>query len=107
FTGPTVQAIMAKLFTEPAPSLRDFREETPEWLEQAVQKALAKAPADRFETASQMAQALTWPAGSTPPGTPSGAGAAKSIAVLPFVNMSADPETSISPTGSPRRSSTR
>ncbi len=92
FTGPTVQAIMAKLFTEPAPSLRDFREETPEWLEQTVQKALAKAPADRFETASQMAQALTWPAGSTPPGTPSGAGAAKSIAVLPFVHMSADPE---------------
>ncbi len=92
FTGPTVQAIMAKLFTEPVPSLRDFREETPEWLEQTVQKALAKAPADRFETASQMAQALAWPAGSTPPGTPSGAGAAKSIAVLPFVNMSADPE---------------
>ncbi len=92
FTGPTVQAIMAKLFTEPVPSLRDFREETPEWLEQTVQKALAKDPADRFETASQMAQALTWPAGSTPPGTPSGAGAAKSIAVLPFVNMSADPE---------------
>ena len=77
FTGPTVQAIMAKLFTEPAPSLRDFREETPDWLEQTVQKALAKAPADRFETASQMAQALAWPAGSTPPGTPSGAGAAK------------------------------
>ncbi len=92
FTGPTVQAIMAKLFTEPVPSLRDFREETPEWLEQTVQKALATDPADRFETASQMAQALTWPAGSTPPGTPSGAGAAKSIAVLPFVNMSADPE---------------
>ncbi len=91
FTGPTVQAIMAKLFTDPVPPLRELRDDLPGWLEQAVLRALAKAPHDRYETALQFAQALAWPSGSTPPGTPAGT-AAKSIAVLPFVNMSADPE---------------
>jgi TolB-like protein/Flp pilus assembly protein TadD len=58
-----------------------------------VSRCLEKPATARFATGSQLAHALTWPAGtSTPPGMPSGAGAAKSIAVLPFVNMSADAE---------------
>jgi TolB-like protein/Flp pilus assembly protein TadD len=97
YTGPTVQAVMAKLFTQPVPSLRSLREGVPDWLEQAVRKALSKAPADRFPTATQFAQALQWPSsGSTPPGAvPAASGGPagpRSIAVLPFVNMSADPE---------------
>ncbi|HLG05143.1 MAG TPA: protein kinase [Gemmatimonadales bacterium] len=92
FVGPTVQAIIAKLFTEPVPPLRDHRPDVPEWLESAVNKALAKSPANRYATAAQFAQALTWPSGtSTPPEHKAGVGA-KSIAVLPFVNMSNDPE---------------
>ncbi|MGH7548730.1 MAG: protein kinase domain-containing protein [Gemmatimonadales bacterium] len=88
FTGPTVQAIIARLFTDPVPRLRERRDEVPDWLEQAVLKALAKAPAGRYTTAAQFAQALAWPAGgSTPPGSMP-AGAAKSIAVLPFADMS-------------------
>jgi serine/threonine protein kinase/tetratricopeptide (TPR) repeat protein len=93
FTGATMQAIIARLFTDPVPSLQLQRDETPEWLDAAVLKALAKRPADRYATAAQLAQALTPPAGgTTPPGMPAGTGATKSIAVLPFVNMSADPE---------------
>ena len=93
FTGPNIQAVMAKLFTDPVRALREHRDDTPEWLEQAVHKALAKNPAERFATASQFALALTWPAGgSTPPGMPAGSSGGKSIAVLPFVNMSADAE---------------
>jgi serine/threonine protein kinase/tetratricopeptide (TPR) repeat protein len=92
FVGPTVQAIMAKLFTEHAPPLRDSREEVPAWVGDAVHRCLAKRSDDRFPTAGEFAQALGWPAGSTPPGTPAGSGGPKSIAVLPFVNMSADPE---------------
>jgi TolB-like protein/Tfp pilus assembly protein PilF len=97
FPGPTVQAIMAKLFTDPAPPLRGQRPEVPEWLDEAVNKTLAKRPAERYDTAAQLAQALTYHSGSTPPGASSAtpgsqAAAAKSIAVLPFVNMSADPE---------------
>jgi serine/threonine protein kinase/Flp pilus assembly protein TadD len=92
FTGPTVQAIIAKLFTDPVASLREHRPETPEWLESAIIKALAKAPDARFATAAQFAQALTWPSGTaTPPDLKASAGS-PSIAVLPFVNMSNDAE---------------
>lgn len=89
FAGPTVQAILARLFTEPVPPLRDHRSDIPDWLEQAAMKALAKTPAERFTTAAQFAQALSSPGGSTPPGMPAGSsGGAKSIAVLPFADMS-------------------
>ena len=93
FAGPTVQAIMAKLFTDAAPPLRERHPEVPEWLEQSVLKALAKTPAERYGTAAQFAQALTQHTGTTPPGaTPVGSGSqavvAKSIAVLPFADMS-------------------
>jgi TolB-like protein/Flp pilus assembly protein TadD/tRNA A-37 threonylcarbamoyl transferase component Bud32 len=97
FTGPTAQAIIAQLFTEPPPPLRSVRpaEGTPEWAEQAVMKALAKDPAARFATAAQFSQALKASGVSTPPAatvTAAAGPATKSIAVLPFVNMSADPE---------------
>ncbi|HMA44169.1 MAG TPA: protein kinase [Gemmatimonadales bacterium] len=97
FTGPTAQAIIAQTFTEPPPPLRSARpaDGTPEWAEQAIMKALAKDPAARFATAAQFSQALKAQGVSTPPGatvTTAAGAAAKSIAVLPFVNMSADPE---------------
>ncbi len=94
FTGPTAQAVITKRFTESVPSVRAARPTVPEAVEQAVTKALAKVPADRFATAAQFAQALMVHTGTTPPETTVVAQAAttKSIAVLPFVNMSADPE---------------
>ncbi len=94
FTGPTLQSIISKLFTDPPRPIRELREDVPDWLDSAVIRCLEKPATARFATASQLAHALTWPAGmSTPPGMPSGsATSAKSIAVLPFVNMSADPE---------------
>jgi tetratricopeptide (TPR) repeat protein len=57
FTGPTPQAIIAKRFSEPVPHLRTVRD-VPEAIEQAVTKALARSPADRFTTAAQFASAL-------------------------------------------------
>ena len=98
FTGPTAQAIIAQRLTSEPPPLRAARDGLPDWTEQAVMKALAKKPADRFATAAQFAQALkppgvaTTPPGATPVTSGRPAAAAKSIAVLPFVNMSADPE---------------
>jgi serine/threonine protein kinase/tetratricopeptide (TPR) repeat protein len=98
FTGPTAQAVISKRFTEPVPSLRAARPAASDAIEQAVTKSLARVPADRFATASQLAQALVVHSGATTPGsarpaTPAPAPVgAKSIAVLPFVNMSADPE---------------
>jgi TolB-like protein/Flp pilus assembly protein TadD len=93
FAAPTVQAIMAKLFAEPVPPLRDRYPDVPEWLEQTLLKALAKQSSDRFTTAAQFAQSLAQHTGTTPPGaTPAGqqSGVAKSIAVLPFADMSPD-----------------
>ena len=93
FTGSTLQAVLAKLFTEPVVPLHQRREDTPEWLDTAVMRALAKRPADRPASAAQFSQSLNVPiGGSTPPGMPAGSGAVRSIAVLPFVNMSADAE---------------
>jgi serine/threonine protein kinase/Flp pilus assembly protein TadD len=94
FTGPTAQAIMSKRFTEPVPSVRTARSMVPEAIEAALTKALARVPADRFATAAQFAQALAAHTGATPPGsTPAtplaqAASSAKSIAVLPFADMS-------------------
>jgi serine/threonine-protein kinase len=58
FTGPTAQAIVAKRLTEPAPSVRASRPTTPLAVDEAIRKALASVPADRFATAAQFAQAL-------------------------------------------------
>lgn len=94
FTGPTAQAVITKRFTEPVPSVRVARSMVPEVVEQAVTKALAKVPADRYATAAQFAQALTVHTGATPPGsTPAtpfshNMAGANSIAVLPFADMS-------------------
>jgi len=91
FTG-SQQAIMAQLFTSPVPSLRDRRDDVSNTLEQVVQRALAKAPADRYPTPAQFAAALGAPDVLTPTASPAAASRGKSIAVLPFVNMSADPD---------------
>src|SRR5437870_2937608 len=58
YTGPTAQAVIAKRFSEPIPHVRTLRETVSEPLAQALQKALAKAPVDRFATAAEMASAL-------------------------------------------------
>ena len=68
YTGATAQAILARRFAEAPRPLRTLRDTIPEPIEQAVQKALAKTPADRFATAAHFAQALT-PNVTTPTAT--------------------------------------
>ena len=98
FAGASAQVIIVKHFTEPPPSVRAIRPVVPEAVDRAIVKALAKAPAGRFGSVLQFAQALPSSGATTPPGLPQTvvsaplAATAKSIAVLPFVNMSADPE---------------
>jgi serine/threonine protein kinase/Flp pilus assembly protein TadD len=96
FTGPTAQAIMAKRFTEPAKPIRAIRSSVPENVERAITKAMATDVTGRFRTTAMFGQALASTSLATPSDTetmpqPSVA-SAKSIAVLPFTNMSADPE---------------
>jgi serine/threonine-protein kinase len=97
FGGSTLIAMIANRLTNPAPSPREFRELVPEAVDAAVRKAMATLPADRFLTAAQFAEAL-----GTSATVAIAVGAAqamvrevtapKSVAVLPFENMSNDPE---------------
>ena len=57
-TGPSVQAIIAKVITERPRSLRAARDTVPENVDNAVSKALAKLPADRWFSAKDFADAL-------------------------------------------------
>ena len=57
-TGPNAQAMIAKLMTERATRLRVVRDTVPEGVDNAVAKALAKTPADRFASAAEFATAL-------------------------------------------------
>jgi eukaryotic-like serine/threonine-protein kinase len=57
YTGPNAQAIIAKRMSEPVPHLRTLRP-VPLGLEAAVNRALAKAPADRFSSTGEFAAAL-------------------------------------------------
>jgi Tol biopolymer transport system component len=58
FTGATVQAIVAKVLTEKPASIAIVRETVPSYVEAAVLRALAKLPADRFQTAKEFTAAL-------------------------------------------------
>src|SRR5947209_3236003 len=84
YTGPTAQAVMAKRLTDPVPGVRRLRAPVPAGVEQALRKALATEPVDRFATAAAFAEALTQSA--------SVRRRSRSIAVLPFTNLSPDPE---------------
>jgi serine/threonine-protein kinase len=57
-TGPTAQAMIAKLLTERPTRLRVVRDGVPEGVDLAVAKALAKTPADRFSSAGDFVAAL-------------------------------------------------
>ncbi len=57
-TGATVQAVIAKLITERPTSVRVLRDTVPDALDRAVTKALAKVPADRYQSAAEFVAAL-------------------------------------------------
>jgi TolB-like protein len=58
FAGPTAQAIIARHLQDRPRSLRVVRPSIPEYVEEALDIALAKVPADRFATALRFLTAL-------------------------------------------------
>ncbi len=58
FTGPTAQAVIARSLTETARPLTTTREGLAPRVAAVVSRALAKSPADRYQTATEMAEAL-------------------------------------------------
>jgi serine/threonine protein kinase/Flp pilus assembly protein TadD len=90
FTATTPQRVIAMRFTDRPPDLSSVEPSVGASLSKAVVKAMSLDPVDRYATVSDFAKALTeaLPAQST---TSDGDGH-QSIAVLPFSNMSTDPE---------------
>ena len=89
FSGTSARVTIARHLSEPPPPLRSHRPDAPAAVAHALQRALAKAPPDRFPTVAEFTAALE----DTRSGAvPSLVGRTRSIAVLPFVNASADPE---------------
>jgi serine/threonine-protein kinase len=61
FTGPTAQAIVAKVITEKPTLVTTTRDTVPRHVAQAIYRALAKLPADRWPTAPAFSEALVRP----------------------------------------------
>ena len=96
FSGATDIEAFAKRFKETPTPIRQLREDVPESVETALTKAMSPDPDARYASIAQFAQAMGPGAlaapmvmNTTPRPTVS---AAKSVAVLPFTNMSADPD---------------
>ncbi len=68
FTGPTAQAIVAKVMTATPEPLTTYRKTVPPALEDAVHAALQKLPADRFGSAREFIDALQGKSTATPSG---------------------------------------
>jgi eukaryotic-like serine/threonine-protein kinase len=96
FDGPSVPATIAKRFVWSPPPVNATRGDVPPELAGTVTRLLAVDVDDRHQTGAQVVAALrTAPspsAGLPAASRDAGAGDAKSIAVLPFANVSADPD---------------
>jgi serine/threonine-protein kinase len=91
YQGPTDISVLVQHGTGHPPPLRRFRSDVPSSLENVITRALAKAPDERFHTASELIDALDLPADATRRTEPRRAGMV--VAVLPFANLSGEPET--------------
>ena len=107
FPGPTVEAILAARYSQPTPVLRDSGWTVSATIDQAVHRAMEMDPDKRFETAAEFLEMLKpraaqaqlgitvttdeFPA-TFDPATTATASGKKAVAVLPFSNLSADPE---------------
>jgi serine/threonine protein kinase/Flp pilus assembly protein TadD len=86
FHGPSARAIMARHVTDPVPPLGTARPDLAPSVSRAVDRALAKAAADRYPSAGDFVRALT-----AVEAEPAGA-ADMGLAVLAFSNMSGNPD---------------
>jgi serine/threonine protein kinase/Tfp pilus assembly protein PilF len=97
FSGASPQAVMMKRFSETPRPLRAIRSAVPESVEKAVARAMSADSSSRYSTTAQFGQALASGSITTPTNTAAVPVAqvsqAKSVAVLPFANSSADPDS--------------
>src|SRR5438552_5859506 len=87
FRGESMRSTMARHVTEPPRPIRALRPDAPAALESVLARALAKDPVQRYETVAEFTRAL-----AADVSVAHTFDATRSIAVLPFVNASPDPE---------------
>ncbi len=96
FEAPTAQATIAKRFIHTPPSVTSTRSDVPTHVAEIVTRMLATERAGRHATGAEVVATLRTPYAPAPPAAPVAPATdtpdAKSIAVLPFANMSADPD---------------
>jgi TolB-like protein/Flp pilus assembly protein TadD len=91
YQGPTDISILVQHGTGQPPALRRFRSDVPASLENTIVRALAKAPEERFHSAAELIAALDLSADAPRRTEPHPTGMV--VAVLPFANLSGNPET--------------
>jgi len=95
YKGPTVRSIIMQHITGDIPDVSVLRSDVPPQIATALAKAMAKHASDRFDTATEFARAIITPLSLHVTSLETVAAAEvsdQSVAVLPFTNMSADPE---------------
>ena len=93
FVAASTPALIARRFLYTPPSVSVTRADVPSTVEATAARLLQQSPADRFASGAEVVAALR----ATPTGLPVAASMKsgrheRSIAVLPFANLSADPE---------------
>jgi len=87
FTGPTAQAIVAKVLTDEPRPVSELRRSVPPHLDAAIRTALEKLPADRFATMAEFAAAMH--ATGTPPRGPTLRRSAASVPLMLAIGVAA------------------
>src|SRR2546426_10154696 len=100
YTGANARSVIAKQLTDPVPSVRRLRDTIPPAIDGAVSKALAKAPADRFVSAAQFAEAL-----AAPPPVPAPVPRATANEIVHVLDGLTTPRDGTAPSSGPGRRS--
>ena len=66
FSGASALAVAKQHVAEEPPPVRSHQDDLPDWCDQVLRRALAKSPADRFQTAEEFCDAIRHATGLTP-----------------------------------------
>jgi len=93
FSAASTPAVIAKRFFYSPPSVKLARADVPDAIDATTARMLQRSPDDRFASGANVVAALrATPTGRAVATPANGARHERSIAVLPFVNLSADPD---------------
>jgi TolB-like protein len=92
FRGPSILAIMHEITSADPPAPGEIQPGMSRRLDEVILKCLRKDPAQRFQTMAEIVAALREAESAAQPGQVRIAAPLPSIAVLPFANMSTDPD---------------